>query len=114
MILNLLSKYKWLLIVLLVIIYTIGVANVVTKYVSAGHTEAMLQLEQEKNKALNENLKLRDSFDAKLAQELAKRRPIVNNINKEIQREIQTNTVYRDCKSSDSVRDNYNKLLETQ
>lgn len=103
----LLNKFKWYILVAGLIIWSAGLWHVASTYTDAKYVKQALEIKEH-------NDDLRDHIDKKLQTELAKIKPQITTINNEIQREIQTNTVYRDCKSTDGVMHNYDKLLEAQ
>ena len=61
-----------------------------------------------------DNKELGTKISEQLKKDISGLAPIINNINKGTEREIITNHVYSDCRTTDGMLDLYNKKLELQ
>lgn len=105
--LNLFEQYKWPLVGIGVILWSGCVWHIASTYTESSYTK-------EKLKTLEEHVNVIQKMSKEYQESLAALKPKVTTINKEIQREISTNTVYRDCKSTDGVVREYEKKLDLQ
>lgn len=105
--LNLFNQYKWLVLGVGAILWSMGVWHVASTYTESSYTKEKLAMVEKHQADLAKSSK-------EYQESLAKIKPVITTINKEIQREIQTNTVYSDCKSTDGVVREYERKLDLQ
>jgi uncharacterized protein YlxW (UPF0749 family) len=108
------NTYKWLFVGIGVILWSMSIWHVASTYTESSYTKDKLKLVQEKldlrEKQANEIAELSKKYQ----ENLETLKPKITTINKEIQREILTNNVYHDCKSTDGVVQQYENKLDLQ
>ncbi len=112
--LNLFNEYKWIGIGIGAILWSIGVWHVAASYTENSYTKEKLELSHKLEESRAKDTELKTVISKALQESLASLRPQVTTINKEIQREILTNHVYTDCKSTDSLMQQYEHKLDLQ
>jgi len=107
-------KYKWAAYLVAFLLYTFGVWHVTNTYNKASILEDKLTETNAVLKNVQDNNELGKTISGKLQKDLQKYLAGGKTITKEIQREIITNNIYNDCKSTDGVVRNYRQKLESQ
>ncbi len=105
--LNLFNQYKWMALGTGVVVWSVGLWHVASTYTESTYTKERLS-------SLQKHVDTIQTMSKEYQDSLAALKPKVTTINKEIQREINTNTVYRDCKSTDGVLREYENKLDLQ
>jgi len=105
--LKIFEQYKWLAIGIGVILWSGCVWHIASTYTESSYTKEKLSDLQEHTRQISEMSK-------QFQEDLAALKPKVTTINKEIQHEISTNTIYRDCKSTDGILREYESKLDLQ
>lgn len=105
--LNLFEQYKWLAISIGVALWSGCVWHISSVYTESSYTKDKLA-------ALEKNVDIIQTMSKNYQESLANLKPKITTINKEIQHEVSTNTIYRDCKSTDNLVREYESKLDLQ
>lgn len=96
------------------VIWSWGVWDISSKVTEHEYQQEKLAVAEEILEQQRYNNTLKDSISKDLQEYLATLRPQVTTINKEMQREVSTNTVYAECKSTPDIVREYERKLDLQ
>ena len=110
----LLARFKWYLVVVLLVVSHFVVWHTAVKLTSAKYVQKQLDVAEAVIKTTAANQTTRDDIAKTVAEALAKWRPANVIINRKIQNELDKDPVYRDCKSAPNVMLDYQDKLDGQ
>lgn len=112
--LNLIKQYKWYVIFLGFISWTVGVSYIVNGFAHRSIAEDKLELVQRTLEQVQKSTDVKEAVSKAFQENLSFITPKITTINKEIHREIQQNSVYTDCRTTDGVLRQYEQKLDLQ
>lgn len=112
--LSLLNKYKWYVLAVAFLVYSVGVWNVSAGIQGARFTEKELTRTEEILKNTVNNQQLAATVSKAVQEALAEYNKTAKEQTKEILDEIAKDPRYQSCRVSDSVRNNIQRKLDSQ
>lgn len=98
----------------LLVIWSIGIWHISSQVTENKYQQEKLAVAEEVLEQQRFNTTLKDSISKDLQEYLSTLQPKITTINKEIQHEISTNTVYAECKSTPDIVREYERKLDLQ
>lgn len=109
-----LSKWKWYILAILFLVYSVGVWDVSARIQDNAHLTDRVK-QQERFIAIQaDNDKLRDDIAKMLAENSEKQRKENKAANKELLDDILKDPVYQSCRITDGVRNAIKRKLDSQ
>ena len=109
-----LETYRNYFIAGLVLVWSFGVWHISSIVTEHKYQQEKLAVAEEVLEQQRFNTTLKDSISKDLQEYLATIHPQITTINKEIQHEVSTNTVYAECKSTPDIVREYERKLDLQ
>lgn len=109
-----LKSYKYLIIFLILSVYTVGVSWVTNGVVEYHYLEKELVIKTEALKVIANNKELAASIDKNFQDMQTKMGQFNQALNKKAEDEIKLNPQYSDCRTSDGMLDTYRKKRQLQ
>lgn len=109
-----LETYRNYILVAFIGIWSWGVWDISSKVTEHKYQQEKLAVAEELLEQQRFNANLKDSISKDLQEYLATVKPQITTINKEVQREVSTHTVYAECKSTPDIVREYERKLDLQ
>lgn len=112
--LSLFNRYKWYVLAVGFLVYSVGVWNVSAGIQNAGFTKKELDRTEKILETTISNQQLADAVSKAVQEALAEYNKTAKEQTKELLNEINKDPRYQSCRTSDSVRDNLQRKLDSQ